>query len=279
VIDEVTWQNTDQQSYVNLPAIDLYEKLYHISPMSDAHPWPNFLPAFRTAAQQTGFMETILAETPDGPVSVWTRGDNKTRKVYISAGIHGDEPAGPLALLEMMSSDFFTEDTDWAICPALNPTGLAKQQRENANGCDLNRDYWHHSSAETKAHIDWLKSSSSPDLFLSLHEDWESEGFYFYEINLGEDQPERAKAILESVQPIFLPEAGKLIDGHIPRSPGWIYHEAEPDLPDGWPEAIYLAKQGCPLSFTFETPSSKKLTDRIKAHIAAAQSICSSRLD
>ena len=43
-----------------------------------------------------------------------------------------------------------------------------------------------------------------------------------------------------------------------------------PDFPDLWPEAIFMAKLGCPLSFTLETPSlARKLDQRISAHLAA----------
>jgi hypothetical protein len=55
----------------------------------------------------------------------------------------------------------------------------------------------------------------------------------------------------------------------VPRAPGWIFHEPEPDEPHGWPEAIFLAKHGCPLSFTFETPSQGELRDRVAAQCAA----------
>ena len=72
----------------------------------------------------------------------------------------------------------------------------------------------------------------------------------------------------------FPPEPGPVIDGHDVSGPGWIYHVAEPDLPDGWPEAIYLAKKGCPVSFTFETPSHALLEHRVAAHAAAVRAAC-----
>lgn len=113
-----------------------------------------------------------------------------------------------------------------------------------------------------------------PDLFLSLHEDWETSGFYFYEINLTKDKPERARAILDAVAPWFPAEAGAEIDGHEPRCPGWIYHAAKADIPEGWPEAIYLADLGYPPSFTLETPSKADLAARVEAHCAAVRAAC-----
>ncbi len=41
------------------------------------------------------------------------------------------------------------------------------------------------------------------------------------------------------------------------------------DVPQGWPEAVFLAKHGCPLSFTFETPSHAPLDQRLGAQKAA----------
>lgn len=146
-------------------------------------------------------------------------------------------------------------------------------RRENREGIDLNRDYLKKVTLEIDAHTRWFERNRLPDVFVSLHEDWETKGFYFYEINLNKDQPHRALEILEAVAESFAPEAGPRIDGHEVRAPGWIYHDAEADLPEEWPEAIYLAKQGCPLSFTFETPSQADLNKRVAAHVSAFQTL------
>jgi protein MpaA len=241
--------------------------------MAEALDWPDFLAAFTRSAEKAGFSRVPIHETSAGPLLAWTRGGSRA-KVYLSAGMHGDEPAGPLAMLRLMDEGFFHPGIQWILCPALNPTGLAQGTRENAEGIDLNRDYWLKRSGEARAHAAWLEKQALPDLFLSLHEDWETSGFYFYEINLGRDTPQRAAGIIEAVKPWFPPESGGEIDGHIPRAPGWIYHEAEADLPEGWPEAIFIAKLGCPLSFTFETPSHAPLEKRIAAHCAAVGSAC-----
>jgi len=246
-----------------------------VTRMSDCFHWSEFPPAFRRAAELAGFSETRLAETSAGPLTAWRRPSAGPR-VYLSAGIHGDEPAGPLALLDLMREGFFTPHIDWALCPALNPTGLAEGRRENAEGVDLNRDYLLRKTPEVAAHAAWLEAAGNPGLFVSLHEDWEASGFYFYEINLGVDEPCRAEELIEAVSPWFPPDPGHEIDGHSPRKPGWIFHAAEADLPHGWPEAIFLAKNGCPLSFTFETPSHAALASRVAAHKAAVRTACRS---
>ena len=229
--------------------------------------WNSYLADFSAAAESNGFRREDLLETDDGPLVAWEKeGDGPT--VYLSAGIHGDEPAGPLAVLELMKIGFFDDKTHWMICPALNPGGLALGTRESRSGMDLNRDYLVRESPEVAAHAEWLSRKPVPNVFVSLHEDWESEGFYFYEINLGGDDPKRAGALLSAISKYFPPEPGPEIDGHEVREPGWIYHHADADLPESWPEAIFMAKRGCPLSFTFETPSEAPLESRIAAHIA-----------
>lgn len=227
-----------------------------------------FLREFRDEAEQRGFSCETLAETTAGPLLGFTS-PRTGEPAYLSSGIHGDEPAGPLATLSLLKDGFFDDGPAWTICPALNPVGLAAGTRENGDGSDLNRDYLARTTLEVQAHAAWLDARPTPQRFLSLHEDWESTGFYFYEINLGVDQPDRAAGILDAVAPWFPPEPSENIDDHPVRSAGWIYHEAEADFPDHWPEAIYVAKRGCPLSFTFETPSSAELPKRIAAHQAA----------
>jgi len=241
--------------------------------VSDTFHWPEFLPAFRRAAAARGFEEELLVETAEGPLCAYTSDDNQSKRpIYLSSGIHGDEPAGPLALLQLMKEGFFTPVSSWAICPALNPTGLAAGTRDTAEGMDLNRDYHLRKTPEVKAHAAWLERQQPPELFLSLHEDYESTGFYFYEINQCDDRPERAKAILKAVGAWLPPEPERVIDDHEVREPGWIFHAAEPDLPHGWPEAIFVAKQKkCILSYTFETPSQMALEDRVAAHCAAVK--------
>lgn len=229
-----------------------------------------FLEAFSAEAAERGFRCEELMVTPAGPLLAFTS-PGKGKPAYLSAGMHGDEPAGPLAALELLRSGFFDGPHAWSICPALNPTGLAANSRENAAGIDMNRDYLQRESDEIRAHAAWLESRPCPEVFCSLHEDWESSGFYFYEINLGQDRPERAAAILESVRPWFPPEPNTLIDDHQTRAPGWIHHRADADLPDLWPEAIFLAKRGCECSFTFETPSSSELEARVAALVAAVK--------
>lgn len=189
-------------------------------------------------------------------------------KVYLSSGIHGDEPAGPLAVLELLEEDALSGDLDWTLFPLLNPWGVENGKRENQHGIDLNRDYNVRQSREIRAHVNWLEQYPTPyDLYLSLHEDWETTGFYLYEINTSK-HPSLALPLLQVAETILPLEKGPEVDGHKLNRPGLIAHRDEPDEPDGWPEAIYICKRTPLRSYTFETPSSAPLDLRVAIHKA-----------
>ncbi|MEM7792014.1 MAG: M14 family metallocarboxypeptidase [Verrucomicrobiota bacterium] len=218
-----------------------------------------------------GFDSTLATEVRGFPIKFFRKNAHKAKPtIYLSAGIHGDEPAGPLAVIELIRSGLFEDFANWLICPILNPSGLMLGTRENHDGLDLNRNYINPTSLETKSHIAWLKKQGPIDLSISLHEDYESSGFYLYEINCN-GCPSYAHAVLEAVRPIFPPEQESLIDDHEVREPGWIFHEPEADLPDQWPEAIWLTKNGTALSYTFETPSCAQIDNRVQAHVQATR--------
>ena len=106
--------------------------------MSAVSDWQDYQTAFRGAAEAAGFSATLLADLEAGPLVAWERPGNGPR-VYLSAGIHGDEPAGPLALLELLREGVFTSPVQWSICPMLNPSGLAASSRRTARSSSTRR--------------------------------------------------------------------------------------------------------------------------------------------
>jgi len=192
--------------------------------------------------------------------------------VYLSTGMHGDEPGGPEALLHLLENGLLERNLSFHICPMLNPTGFELGTRENSRGRDMNRDYYHMRNTEVEGHVKWLEKRK-PELFVSLHEDWESKGFYYYEINTSGDVPERYDYLAGQISEVMKLDTAEVIDDHQVRRRGWIYHEAEADLMECWPEAIYMAKVGCALSFTFESPSALEIEERVVAHTRAVNSL------
>ncbi len=224
---------------------------------------------FDQAAEQAHFKKEAI--TPDIP-AYSRKGDGPL--VLLSAGIHGDEPAGPLAALAFLQQQP-TSKLNWLITPLLNPTGLAAGTRENQQGLDLNRDYHQPKSTEIKAHLAWLEHQPTPELFLALHEDYDATGFYLYEIQTS-GQNTIHPAIFEKVRPHLPIEPGPLIDGRQSTGEGWFFKDHLPPLNEflategGYPEALFLSQKGCPLSLTFETPThAATIETRITAHLAA----------
>ena len=185
------------------------------------------------------------------------------RNVYISAGIHGDEPAGPLAALELMKENPWPLDINVWLIPCLNPKGFVLNQRENEAGVDLNRDYRSLAAEVVRAHTQWLKARPRFDVTLLLHEDWESNGFYLYELN-PELRPSLAEAIVGAVKEVCPIDMSPVIEGRDAKN-GIIC--ANPDLlkrPD-WPEAFYVVHHKTPISYTLEAPSDFPLRTRIQS--------------
>jgi hypothetical protein len=201
-------------------------------------------------------------------------------RVYLSAGIHGDEISGPLALLEMLRHPDFFAAFDATIFPILNPDGLARGVRTNANGIDLNRDYRAPKSVEVASHIETLKTLGRFDAAMMLHEDFEGDGAYLYELNdalspslgreiiaaMGRHVPIDMRPVIEET-----PAHGGVISRkEIVAIRGPI--ENRPD----WPEAVYLSVHHTRVSYTTETPAPFPLEARVQAQIAAVRTLLAS---
>jgi protein MpaA len=222
-------------------------------------------------ARLAGFRVERYGEIDGHPLIALTKRTVGLRpRIYLSAGIHGDEPAPPLALLAMIEAGIFDARATWFICPQLNPNGLTRGTRENAPGLDLNRDYLDLRAIETRAHVVWLQRQPPFDLTLCIHEDWESAGFYLYELN-SEHRPSLADPILEAVRPLCAIDEATTIDGRKTDAPGIIRPVDDPLLRETWPEAIYLRAYHTTLSYTIESPSAFPLAQRISVLRAAIE--------
>lgn len=190
------------------------------------------------------------------------------RRVYLSAGIHGDEPAGPVALRRWIGAGAWPQDCEFWVAPCLNPAGFRAGTRANPGGIDLNRDYRHGLAAETRVHLGWLESLPDMDLTLCLHEDWEASGFYLYELN-PDGRPSRAAAMIQAVSARCPIERAPVIDGRPAAGPGLVRPSINPaDRPE-WPEAFYLLQRKTRLSYTLEAPSDFPLDLRVDALVTA----------
>lgn len=190
-------------------------------------------------------------------------------RIYVSAGIHGDEPAGPLAIRQMFVDGLWPARGDFWVCPCLNPTGFVANRRENNDGADLNRQYLRPQAKEIIAHIAWLERQPRFDLCLCLHEDWESKGFYLYELN-PDGLPTIAGTIMSQVATVCPIDRSEIIDGRA-ACEGIIRPTAELALRPDWPEAFFLLMHKTRLSYTLEAPSDFDLRVRVNGLVVATR--------
>lgn len=230
-----------------------------------------FLATFAASARRQGFREEHYGEVGGLPLLAVTRRTPGPRpRIYLSAGIHGDEPAPPLALLQLLERGHLDTRAVWFLCPLVNPRGFPAGTRENPEGLDLNRDYLRPHSAEIQAHTRWLARQPAFDLAICLHEDWEARGFYVYELNRS-GAASLAPTMLAAATPTCPIETAPVIDGRPVAEPGIIRPVADPALRDRWPESIYLQANFCRLGYTIETPSTFPLSARIATLAAAVE--------
>jgi hypothetical protein len=191
------------------------------------------------------------------------------KRIYLSAGIHGDEPAGPLAILRLIAKNQWPPDAEIICCPCLNPAGFAANRRENQDGVDLNRDYLRPTSAEIAAHLRWLEPQLPFTASLCLHEDWEAHGFYVYELN-PDERPSLAEAMVAAVERVCPIDRSELIEGR-PANEGIIRPCLDPSTRPQWPEAFWLITHKTRLSYTLEAPSDFPLATRVNALVTGVQ--------
>ena len=191
--------------------------------------------------------------------------------VYISSGVHGDEPAGPCAMLRLLKENHWPEKMGVILSPCLNPSGFLANTRTNADGLDLNRDYRHFQSAEVRAHTAWLKTLPPFNLTLLLHEDWEANGFYLYELNPGQRRS-YAEIILKAVREICPIETAERVDNWEAKD-GIVRPGITPAERVQWPEAFFLITNKSPISYTLEAPSDFPIEVRVAALVRAVHSV------
>jgi hypothetical protein len=225
------------------------------------------------AARSAGWGLELVAHQGDLPVWVLTRfpatPSRALRRAYISAGIHGDEPASTLAALELIRQDQWPDGTEVFLFPCLNPVGIAANSREGPEGLDLNRDYRRPRTALVTAHLGWLRGQSRFDVAILLHEDWEADGFYLYELAPAGGGSVAAK-ILDAVSPVCPILQAEHADGW-PATRGVIRPPTELAGMTQWPEALHLFREKATRCYTFEAPSDYSMATRVSALVAAVR--------
>lgn len=104
-----------------------------------------------------------------------SRSRKKGPTVMLSAGVHGDEPAGVYALLDFLNSGAreYGDRCNFVVFPCVNPSGFEADTRCTMNGVNLNRSFGVGSAQpEVAALEEWLQYDARRfRLHIDLHED------------------------------------------------------------------------------------------------------------
>jgi murein peptide amidase A len=202
---------------------------------------------------------------------------------HLTAGVHGDEPAGPWALLSSVEAGLLDTRFAYRIWPCTNPSGYRAGTRVNADGKDVNRSFSEAASTTESRAIMAENRKRRFTVAMDLHEDFEADGFYCYE-PVVEGRAPLSEAILEAIELAGFPlqSLDHLFDLGYPRDPRkadrlrtlergrvLVNAAAETRLFPGLPLSLYLLRSSVKRYVTAETPRCRSWEDRITMHRVA----------
>jgi len=230
-----------------------------------AHDYRHLIARWRAVAKKAGLvMKPWVTVSGYRLYVVRSKGSAKPGGVYLSAGIHGDEPAGPEALVTWAERNVaLLRKTTCLIFPCLSPWGLVNNARLDADGRDLNRMF-RDGSLELVAKWTALMTDRIYDVALCLHEDYDGQGCYVYEPVVGE--PHWGEDIVALAPPSLPIDPRPNIDGRNAVG-GVVRVDLRPDDFAFLPEAALLHRRHARRSFTLETPSEFDLGKRVEVQM------------
>ncbi len=197
-------------------------------------------------------------------------GGGDTVRLGIFAAIHGDEPAGALALrefvLEAMRSPDLLLGYALEIYPVCNPSGFQDGTRHNRAGRDLNREFWR-GSDQPEVHL--LERELGVRQFhglVALHSDDTTAGVYAYARGAVLTEALVVPALRAAAE--FLPVSADCIIDGFPAAEGIIRHHCYDGVLAN-PSEVHPA----PFEIIFETPQKFALDLQVRATVAALRSI------
>jgi len=240
------------------------------SPVSP-HSYRHLIKRWREVAARAGVKLRPLAKS-DGEQLYYieTPAAAEAEPVYLSAGIHGDEAGSTEGLLAWADAEVLRL-ARWPllIFPCLNAWGLKNNIRTDQAGLDLNRSF--HTEHPMIAAVKRVVGARRVRVGYHLHEDYDGEGMYIYELSRLEHW---AEALLGVAKRWIPADPRGSID--ISRAKGGVVRRRltrNTFEKLGLPEAVWLFFDHCDHAFTVETPSEFALELRVGAHVAALREL------
>ena len=232
------------------------------------HDYSHLVARWRKVARGVGLKLTPFARVGDFPVYYLRTRGSLEGGFYVSAGIHGDEPAGPTALALWAEEHLAAlvrgpSPLPLLILPCLNPWGLVENRRSDLAGRDLNRSF--HRRVPPVRELMRLITGEQFALGVALHEDYDGRGIYLYEIN--DSPPDIGAALLRACRSKAMPIDPRRTIEEFPFKNGLLRRRVLPKDLDIHPEALAVYPRHVPHFITFETPSEFSLAHRVQAHV------------
>ena len=236
-----------------------------------AHDYRFLIQRWRAVARAAGLPLRKLATTERHDLYyLRTKALTASGGIYISAGIHGDEPAATEALIAWAEKNVRRlAKLPLLLLPCLNPWGLVNNVRLNEDGLDLNR-LFHRDDQPVVSAVKRLVAPHQFAAALLLHEDFDGQGFYLYEV--GRVKPHWGEALIEAARPHIAIEGRTRIDGR--KATNGIHRrriDPERFARMGYPEAIWFHLEHAERSLTIESPSEFALGQRVAAQVAVIE--------
>jgi protein MpaA len=214
----------------------------------------------------------VLGEVESYPIFNITLAREKARPTaLVLAGTHGDEPAGVEAVLEMLEGvgEECLAACNFEFIPCLNPYGYVHNTRHNAQDADLNWSYDRVDIGE----IGCLRGLVAGRRFawvLDLHEDWESRGFYLYELR--RNAPGIGAEIARRVAAVCPLNTSAEIEGH-PAEDGLLFADIDKEALRGAGIPLNMYQDHTDHLLTCESPTGLEMGQRVAAHRVALQAL------
>jgi len=236
--------------------------------MHRAHDYRFLVERWKAVAAKTGLrLEKLVTVGKHNLFFLRTKSLEEGNGIYLSAGIHGDEPASTEALIAWAERNVSQlRKIPLLIFPCLNPWGLVQNCRLSEDGDDLNRSF-HRDELPLIAAMKRVVGAHRFAVSMMLHEDYDGQGLYLYEVQRlkpfwGEGLIQAASAAIP-IEGRMQVDGRKAVAGVIRRKFDFKRFEKI-----GYPEAIWLHLSHSDRTFTVETPSEFALEQRVEAHVA-----------
>lgn len=235
-------------------------------PNHRAHDAQHLIQRWRMLARSAGCLVKTLCVVQDVPVIVL---ESKAAQagapaIYLSTGVHGDEAGSAWGLLAWAEKHVATIKTgSFLIAPCFNPVGLILNTRADHRGFDINRRF-HMSDDEICGPWQQWITGRAIRFGLCLHEDYDARGIYLYELN--QARQTTGHQIIDRCAKLIAPDPRKSIEGRR-ADKGVIRRRNLPTNLPGMPEAVELHVRGCPVTFTFESPSEFAFDKRVQVQV------------